>query len=276
MGQKVKEENGISLKDLLHIFRKNLILLLVIIVISTFAGVVYSRMQQPNYTAHETVFFRAQNIDSNNTTDNISAMLLYVDTVTDFCDEGVVIDRANYHYTEYLQKKSEGDVQNVEDYVAWVTSATKNNTYDREKIVPEYFAKGNISIIKPEKSDDGKKPFSFTVSYTDDYSGVASDKVQILVLSLKLESKEVNSNQERKYFYGVNIEIEDAGLTGISTNVSAKKTIILFFVLGLALGVIAVFVINFLDNTIKTKEELEHITGVSNLVVLEYQGGDRK
>ena len=62
----------------------------------------------------------------------------------------------------------------------------------------------------------------------------------------------------------------------ISTNLTKNKTIILFFLLGLILGLVIIYFKNFLDNTIKTKEELEHISGLSVISVIEEQEGEKR
>ena len=106
MENKQREENGIGIKDLLYILKKKIILLLVIVVAVTAVGVVYGKMQKPKYTASQLVVLRAEDetVDPINTTDNISAMIAYVDTVVAFVKTGAVIDRANYHYNEYLKR----------------------------------------------------------------------------------------------------------------------------------------------------------------------------
>lgn len=272
MENKIQEESGVTLRELLGVIKKNVILLLVIVFLSTLVGIGYSRLQQPKYTAHEFVFFKAQNIDNSNTTDNISAMIAYVDTVADFCDEGVVVDRANHHYDEYLKKKNKGEIDNLNDYITW---STKNDTYQVTENGAKYFSKGNIGIKIAEKDSDGKKPFSFTVSYTDDSQELSYIKVRILIHSLKMESVALNSNFERKYFDGVNVEIMDEGLQGISVDISRTKTIFLFMILGVAIGLIAVYSIYLLDNTVKSREELERLTGTNIMAVIEEQGGER-
>ncbi|MBQ8427540.1 MAG: hypothetical protein IJX16_07280 [Clostridia bacterium] len=272
MEQKIQEQNGITLKEILNIIRKNIILLIVIVVLSTALGVVYARMQQPKYTATESVFFKAQNISNDNTSDNISVMIAYVDTVADFCDEGVVVDRANYHYDEYRKMKTKGEIASLKEYTDW---STTDDTYQGEVIEKGYYSASKISVKIEEKNNDNQRPFSFMVSYTDDNQELAQEKVVILVHALKMESKALNSNFEKKYFDGVEVQIIDAGQQGVSVNISRTKTIFLFFVLGVAIGLVGVYVIYLLDNTVKTKEELERITGTNILSVIEEQGGDK-
>jgi capsular polysaccharide biosynthesis protein len=259
----------------LYILKKRIALLLVIVVAVSVLGVLYARSLEPKYTATELVFLRARNEAHDNITDNVSAMIAYIDTVVDFCDEGVVVDRANYHYNEYLKMKADGDsgIEKVEDYTRW--SERHEFTYESQDIGIDYFKASNIKTTIGEKTITGNSPFLFTVSYTEDYQDVALDKVKILVHALKLESVEDNSNYDKKYFYGVEVEIIDEGTKGISTDISVKKTIALFVVFGVILGLAAVFLSYYLDNTIKSKEELERVAGVGVMSVIEYLGGGK-
>jgi hypothetical protein len=170
-----------------------------------------------------------------------------------------------------MKADSNSGIKTVEDYTRW--SDRHEYAYEAQDVGIDYFNAGSIKTVIGEKTVTGNSPFYFTVSYTEDFKDVALDKVKILVHSLKMESVEYNSNYERKYFYGVEMEIIDEGLQGISTDVSVKKTIALFVVLSIIIGLAAAFLSYYLDNTIKTKEELERATGVGVMSVIEYIGG---
>lgn len=277
MNQNKQEVRVVNIRDILYVLRKKIILLLVVVVLVTLAGVLYSTTQKPRYTASELVFLKAVNEDqiSPNVTDNVSAMISYVETVVDFCDEGVVVDRANYHYAEYLKMKANGEVDDVESYIEWSKSVKNKNNYQGQEVDVVYFNKGDIKTSLGEKTITGNRPFNFSVKYTDDFSDIAKEKVRILVHALDLECERFDENSERKYFYAVEIIIEDEGLQAITTNVSRNKTILLFFALGLVLGVVVVYVSNALDNTVKTKVELEYLTGVGTMSIIEYIGGEK-
>ncbi len=273
MDQDYNVEGSISIRDLLYVLKKNLILLFVIVIIVTAGGFVYANMQKPNYTAQELVFFKAQNISYNETTSNIKVMVAYVDTIKDFCNEGVVLDRADYYYDQFLQKNSKNDKYTVDAYISEIR---KTDTYERKPNKIKYFDASAVSV-QSSSSTSGNKPFSFRVGYTAGTRAEAEQMVKILVLALKNESVERtipgDINSERKYFSGVNVDIIDEGLQGVSVDVNKTKTILLFIALGVALGVVVVFVKNFFDNTIKTKEELEYVTGFNVLAVISNQGG---
>lgn len=303
MENKQREESGIGIKDLLYILKKKIILLLVIVVAVTAVGVVYGKMQKPKYTATQLVVLRAEDetVDPTNTTDNISAMIAYVDTVVAFCKSGVVIDRANYHYNEYLKRTTsqdgkepqfvdDADGKAIDKYIKWsdmhreeyydwkeqfIDKQTGEDKYTGVELGVKYYSAGNVATEQGEKTINGTSQFNFTVSYTDDFRQDAIDKVKILVHALRLESVELDSNFQRKYFYGVEVEIQDKELKGVSSSVSFSKTVIMFLAIGVVLGLVAVYLSHFLDNTIKTKEELERVSGVGVMSVIEYLGGDK-
>lgn len=268
------EEGSITLRSILDVLRRNIILLVSVIVIVTLIGVGYAKTQEPDYTAKETVFFKAQDAKYDNTINNINIMQAFVETIMDFCDEGVVVDRADCYYEDYMKEfyKPANVDYTVDKYIqemdieeAYSGASANLNHYDSSK----------ISVVAASESSSGRKPFSFTVTYTADNRELAIDKVKLLVKALKDECVAVEENGQLKYFNGVNVEIIDEGLESVTTNVSTVKTVLLFFALGIVASLIVVFAKHFLDNTIKTKEELERITGASVITVIDTQGGEK-
>lgn len=274
MDNNENRENGSTIRELFYVLKRNIILLIVIVLLVTVGGVVYANVQKPSHTATEMVFFKAQNIEDNKTTNNINVMRAYVDTVADFCDEGVVLDRANYYYKCYEESKKTNATSGVDDYIL---SLKNEDTYDGQIVQDRYIFEDKISVQTHEPDENGHRPFSFSVSYTDDTEYHAWSKVKILIFAFGqecLETEEEDAN-ERKYFDGVNVEIIDEGLRGTSTNVPKTKITLLFFALGIVAALIIVYVKNILDNTVKTKEELEQITGLDVMAVIYSQGGDK-
>ncbi len=286
MQNDVKETGrGISIRDLFYVLKRNILLLLAVIFVFTIGGVLFANAQSPVYTARELVFFRAKSTETSSNSDviNISLMRAYVQTVTDFADEGVVIDRANYYYEEYKKSEFNG---NVDTYIAKVVevvvvddktgeTAPKPgaDTYDGQITANKYYSKSSIGISTGAKADDGSAPFSFTVSYTDKTKTTSYEKVKILVLALRQECIEIDG-ADKKYFPGVDVEIIDDGPQGSpAINLSKNKTIMKFVVSGIVVAIVAVFLRNLLDNTVKTKEELERIVGVDVLSIIYTQGG---
>ena len=85
---------------------------------------------------------------------------------------------------------------------------------------------------------------------------------------------EKGTNGDR-YFAGVNISIISLGNSGWSSDVSKVKFTIIGFAIGVVVAALVVYVISVTDVSIKDKEELERITGVSVLANIDHVGGKK-
>ena len=271
----VEREDNI-IRTLVTAFKRFWALMLVIVIFAAACGTIFSFLKKPNYTATEKVVYKGQNSYASSTVNNINAMNAFVGTIVDFCDEGVVIDRANFYYAMYLNAKvKEGTDYSVEDYI---TTVKANDTYKGEAVKAKRIVSSNVLVESKKQTDDedNASKFSFSISYTDPDRNVAIDKVKILVLAVDMESKEtviVDNVSERKYFDGINNEIMDFGTEKVVSDVSKPKIIIVSVLIGIILSFVAIYMITVLDNTVKTKEELEEIVGVDTLSFIDYQGG---
>lgn len=261
------------LHSIIRAVRKFWILIIAVVVAAVAVGGVIAVTKTPKYTVYETVVYKAQNIHSDSTVNNINAMNAFLGTIVDFCDEEVVVDRANYYYAMYLNEKAKaGENYTVDDYVETVK---QNDTYKYEEINKHRIFASNIEVVSSEADEDGTK-FSFVINYTDLSKDAAKDKVKILILAADMESKEtvvVDNVSQNKYFAGINSEFLDYGTGSITSDVSIPKILIISFVIGLIAAFVVVYLLNMLDNTVKTKGELQEITGVDTLAFISEHGG---
>lgn len=261
------------LHSIIRAVRKFWILIIAVVVAAVAVGGVVAVTKTPKYTVNETVVYKAQNIHSDSTVNNINAMNAFLGTIVDFCDEEVVVDRANYYYAMYLNEKAKaGENYTVDDYVETVK---QNDTYKYEEINKHRIFAENIEVTSSEADEDGTK-FSFVIKYTDLSKDAAKDKVKILILAADMESKEtvvVDNVSQNKYFAGINSEFLDYGTGSITSDVSVPKILIISFVIGLIAAFVVVYLLNMLDNTVKTKGELQEITGVDTLAFISEHGG---
>lgn len=100
-------ERGLRFNDILISFKKNWILILVVVILFSALGVVYGKFQKPVYTARHQAFYSTRNIviDDINAAEHINAARAFMDTVADFADEEYVVKRADYLYGQYLKEK---------------------------------------------------------------------------------------------------------------------------------------------------------------------------
>lgn len=260
------------LHTIIRSIRKFWILIVVIVMAATAVGAVYALTRTPNYTAPETVVYKAQNSYSDSTVNNINAMSAFIGTIIDFCDEEVVIDRANYYYSMYLNAKArEGEDYTVEQYIGEVRV---NDNYNYEQVDKQRIFAQNVAVS--EISEDEESKFSFTISYTDVDKVAARDKAKILVLAVDMESKEtvvIDNVSQNKYFAGINNQLLDYGTGRITSDVSIVKIVAVAFVLGIIIAFASIYLIYILDNTIKTKEELKDASGADVLAFISQHGG---
>jgi uncharacterized protein involved in exopolysaccharide biosynthesis len=102
---KTTEETTFSLVEFYRATKRYIVLMLAIVVAALAVGFIYANTVKPDYTATEKVAYKAQNELQSTTQNNINAMNAFIGTIVDFCDEGVVVDRANYYYSRYLNAK---------------------------------------------------------------------------------------------------------------------------------------------------------------------------
>ncbi len=273
--------------------RKNIFLILAIIIITTSLGIGYSYVKKPNYTASIRVNFNVD--DDKKTTATINEMRLYIDTIVDFCGQGVVVDRANAYYIDWVdnyQKDYYAQNKTIEDFfndfsIARVLDGN-NEVVSESEIFKKYkrpnsneegtlkdenfLSVGSIST-KTAKSDKNATNWVYAVNYTDANKKDALEKVYILVLAYKHElywDSELGDSGVERYFTGLDVNIDSLGVDGVSSDVSKTKIAILGFVLGIVIASFIVYIKGIFDNTVKDKNELEQITGTQIIGCINY------
>lgn len=262
MGEnKIEKSQSGFIHQVLHVVKRNLWLILAVIIAVTVCGAGYSVVRKPKYTANMRVSFSVEGKDSATIGENIQ----YINTIVDFVDEGVVIDRANAYYIKWVDgyKKAGKTVQEFcADFKEINTSGVVNTLYRDYDRVATLSADKFIhasSISTKTKQNEETTNWIFQICCSDGNSQDALEKAYILVLAYEHEL-------EGGEYFGENsslkINIGNLGFDGVSVDISKKTIIIIAFVLGAVLAVLLVYVKNLFDNTIKDKEELEIITGV--------------
>ena len=247
------------------------------IVLTTFLGAGYAFIKKPNYTASIRVSF---SIDGNSSA-TINEIRQYVDTVIDFADEGVVIDRANAYYIEWLDNYKEdlnGDVkefyktfesvkiQGLDIYNDIYKNYKRPTAGDNGTLKDETFLQTGAVGTRSEKNKENATNWVFCIDYTDANKQEAMDKAYVLVLAYKHELySDANTEQ---YFTNLNVAIDNLGLDGVGQDFSKTKTIIIAILIGVLLSLVIVYVKNLLDKTVRDKKELETLTGCQVLACI--------
>ena len=268
--QPVRENNTRSIRDILFILRKNLTLMLIVFMIVIVAGAVFTFVVNAGYTSKEMVMLNIKNEQStsDNTKPNVNTMSAWRHTIMDFCSQGVVLDRASYYYEEYKKDVKEGSVDNVDDYITNNAIQDKSG-YDPENLTKKYFSASKISINGFAEDSDDPEGFSFSVNYEGDSASVAYDKVRILAYAFGEEAGYEDGANGNVYFGGMHVTITSFENLGTTSNKNVMTNMVVAVLLGLVLALVSVYLKIVLDNTVKSKEDLEKITGVSVLSAIE-------
>ena len=277
---KISEEKNqeFSLRDVLNVLRKNVLLIISIILICVVLGGVYSKIRKPYYIATEHVNYRAQLKSSSSSTgdtvSNINIMDSLIGTVKDFCKQDVVLLRANYYYKDYANWKFENNIGNdavsvrqaLKDYVKKVEQSDNYSLLVDTEI--KYIRPANITI---SSTSNDQLEFYFSLSYKDDNPLVAEEKVRILSLAYAREIQSSTVDNSFSYFGGIDIILTDLGCYGCTVDMSTTKILVIFTLAGVVLSLLCVYLKVLFDNTVKDKETVEKLTGTNFLAYIQDQ-----
>ena len=247
------------LQDILFILKKNILWMLIIVIMTSAVGVAWAYLRKPNYIANQEMnyFVKEENrtFDDPPTTVEINTMNRYVETMIEFCTTEKVLDLANVYYVMYRQQSSD-----IETFI--------KNAKTQAKPVAQYrgdnshYSASKIKTYSFEKDND-VTGFVFAISYEEDKLQVAQDKVRILALACNMEVRDCVP--------GIVTYLEELGFNELDFTIDVTKTKIVLIagIIGIALAIVFVFLRNLLDNSIKTKEDLERLTGVTVFACIE-------
>ncbi len=262
MEEKVMEKNnGGFIRQILRVLRANVWLILAVVIIATACGLGYSYLRNPKYTAKIRVSFSVEGKGSSAIGENMQ----YINTIVDFADEGVVVDRANAYYIRWVDgyKKNNKTIEDFcKDYLAFGTGI-ENEIYDNyvaeETLSADRFLySGSIETFTKQNQQDTN--WVFQIGYTDNNEQDAIEKANILALAYEHEL------EGGEYFIGdkmsVKVIIENLGDDGVTPDMSKTTIVLISFALGIVLALMLVYIKTLFDKTIKDKAELERITEV--------------
>ena len=282
---KISEERNqeFSLRDVLNVLRKNILMIVSIILVCVIFGGVYSKIRKPYYIATEHINYRAQLLYSSSsstddTVSNINIMDSLIGTVKDFCKQDVVLLRANYYYKNYANWKLENNVgtdavsvrKALKEYVKYIED-TQNNNDNYSLLVDteiKHIRPANITI---SSTSSDQLEFFFSLSYKDENPLVAEEKVRILSLAYAREIQSSTVDNSSSYFGGIDIILTDLGCYGCDVDMSTTKILVIFTLAGVVLSLLCVYLKVLFDNTVKDKETIEKLTGTNLLAYIKDQ-----
>ena len=148
------------------------------------------------------------------------------------------------------------------DINALRTSTTLYYDADGQERITEYIQAERIGV-REYSSSDNEQTFDFGITYLDNTEKTAVEKVKILVLAYGIESA--------YFFVDLKTTIEDMGPLPCHVDIEKNTIILIAFALGLVISLVIVYLIQVLDKTVKSKEEVEELTGYPVLACIETQ-----
>ncbi len=281
--QSAEERSGIALADIFYVLRSHLLLILIIVLVFAAGGFAYSKVRKPVYTATVPVQFDVDinSVDtSGNDTSNQNSytyLVRYVDTVDGICKSGEVIDRANVYYDYYLQSGKKIDTFMEELTSAYGAVKTSHGEIPDYEVTEEninknrnkWFDSGNVGTKYNSSSDGSKQRFDFSLWVKDLVAANAREMARIYALAADVA---LNQILYLGFDNGTAGLIDLAGSSkgvSVSPDMSTLRVIIIAAALGVVVALATVYIKNLADNTVKSKELLEELSGASVIAYID-------
>ncbi|MEG9430595.1 MAG: Wzz/FepE/Etk N-terminal domain-containing protein [Christensenellaceae bacterium] len=304
-----QESKGVSIVDILLGLRAHLVLILIVTLLFAVGGFVYAKVRKPVYTASVPVLFDVSGIkqvdnDGNIIIDehgnshedqasNYTYLYAYLNNVEGICTSGKTIDRANVYYAYYRNYKEVYPERDINDFIKELNDLYNSPSTDNPDKTIKDLRKELPKYVVNETNLNGYRNrwFTFdTVGANFKYSANSSDTTVVFRLWVKnLDTSRARemaciyafaadfSLNELLYFReGANLG--NAGLinlagsvsgVSITPDMSTLKVVVIATVLGLVLAFLTVYIIYLLDNTVKSKEQLEEMSGASVIAYID-------
>ncbi len=265
------------LRRFLFLIRRYIVLILSVVILVTALGTGYSYIRKPSYTSSVRVSVSI----SGSTSATVNDIRKYIDTIVDFCDEGVVVDRANDYYKDWLDDYKNTDSNVINFYNSFEKVVDPSTGMENELFKgyerPSNNQQGTLadetfilasSINTETVKHENATSWVFNIKYSDKNSQESVDKLYILLLAYKHELDKDNLGGQ--YFKNLSVNIENLGINGINKDLSKKRIVIISFLISVVLALALVYVINLFDKTVKDRVELSKLTGVQVVGCISY------
>ena len=282
-----KEENagGISVAEILYVLRARIWLIVIITLLFAAGGFVFAKTKKPVYTASVPVQFNVQinavdeygnPMDSVDQVVSTNYLFAYLDTAVAVCKSGDVLDRANVYYSFY---KESG--KTIDEFIAEANAAYTDAVKETRGEIPGYEVSEELMGLYRNKwlnADNVGTTYSSSKSSADTViyfrlwaknsdTAYAKDMARIYALAA-----DVSLNKFLDFGDATAGLIDLAGASSgvsVAADVSTRRTVVIAFALGLAVSLALVYIIYLIDNTVKTKEQLESLSGANVIAYIE-------
>ncbi len=251
-----QEKNSISLVDLLFVLKRNLLLIIGITFIFTLAGAIYGlNYKSYTYSTNATVMVRAdsQSTSAGNYNDTVQSLRI-IATVKDFIVNDVVMEAV----AEELVEKSGLDI-NV-TYIKNVVKGGLSLSSEEDSLILTLSFRSTIYKLNSETED---------IFVIDALNTVITKAQEVSATIIETTNAAGEIKTEYKYPFVANNIQELSFAKNYSGTRGAAKVIMLCCVIGAVVGYLLALMLYLLDDTYKTKEEVEEATGIPVLAFIE-------
>ena len=293
-------KGGINIAIIFHLLRKSILLLIIFAILGGSGGAFYSMAQTRTFGASRSILMKVAVVAEKETgyaTNNTTAGSYYMSTVKTFMKSQFTIAIANLIYTadKYMpgnEFSKEYDPANpnvvcfekmaYDYYDNPVFDGTKYGITDQRIGTYGHIYSGNIGLTSSSENYNYFMTVNFnaaaddTLSDADNYK-LVKEKLRCyieasrIVVSLLRNPTETDPAKQKSKFFEADISFNtnlNPDSAVYSTNFM-ERNITFGVIIGLAGAVVIVVILYLLDDTLKSKDELEAITGVKVFALIE-------
>ncbi len=244
MEEKVQKEKTIKIADILDVARRCFLWILLIVIACVVCGYAYySLFQKTEYTVTGSLCVQAQDYvyedkDGNETSSNLP-------------------EHTKYQYSALIAPEYENVLKSA----------------DIIKALSEQGISINIDDVKFKfKESSAFFDVSYTMSVHGGNANIIKEQAASRLNGYLEKSIEVINDSEGvypDYLKDKLVYFSMASANNVSVNTGFSKTIALSILIGIILSIILIVIVYFADNTVKDKDDLENISGISNLAIID-------
>lgn len=287
LNQQVAEDSGkVSLTNILYALRSHLLFILIVTILFAAGGFAYSKIRKPVYTASVPVQFdvvvkaldeHGDETGKNNQVASTNYLFKYIESAVGICKSGEVIDRANVYYSFYLRSG-----KSMDDFIKELTEAY-NPVKSSHSEIPGYevtdenrdenrnkwFNSGNVGTKYTSKDKNNEQVVDFSLWVKNLDIVQAKEMARVYVLAADVSLNEILDFDNGNGTAGL-IDLAGA-VSGVSASPDMSKTkiVIIAAALGVVLALLTVYIMYLVDNTVKSKEQLEAMSGANVIAYID-------
>ena len=271
------EEKTFTLKEILYIVRKYLLLELIIVIVALSVGGVIALTNKDVYVASCRISVKA-NLNQNISYNDTSLSQIVMPTIEDLIsNNSVIIDKAKEKSGKNISVSSIKATHQEESLIMTVSYTDESKDDAREKL--NALISAAQEVVKEPSSDYNEKAkeakdnlYDTIISIDRNLNTLDKDSTEYKELAALLAAAKAaysyieTGTAMSKYFFAI-IELEPVQSEPIVVKQNNDLRVILISALiGVVLAVVAAILIYFISDRVETEENLEKVTAKPNLI----------